>query len=100
LESLLLIEGGEHYVWSLLELLRSHLFQVLVVASPVSEELELRRLQLAAEQAQAAVLLLASEPQWIWPIRTHLKVHRDSHGGLHVQAWHASRQAGGAAAGA
>jgi hypothetical protein len=98
LDLLLFVEGGEHFIWALTELVRSQVFKVLVVASPVTEELDLRRLQLAAEQAQAGVILLAAEPQWAWPIRTHLKVHRDSEGGLSIQAWHASKTGSGLSA--
>ena len=101
LDLLLFVEGGEDFIWALTELVRSQAFKVLIVGSPVSEELDLRRLQLAAEQAQAGVILLAAEPQWAWPIRTHLQVQRDSEGGLSIQALHAvAKQDNGLAAGA
>lgn len=100
LDFLLFVEGGEHFIWALTELVRSQVFKVVVVGSPVSEEIDLRRLQLASEQAQAGVILLAPEPQWAWPIRTHLKVQRNAEGGLQVGALHASKQDSGLAAGA
>jgi hypothetical protein len=98
LDFLLFVEAGEHFIWALTELVRSQVFKVLVVGSPVTEEIDLRRLQLAAEQAQAAILLLSPEPLWAWPIRTHLNVIRDPQGGLQVQALHAAKQASGLAA--
>ncbi len=98
LDLLLFVEGGEHFIWALTELVRSQAFKVLVVASPVAEELDLRRLQLAAEQSQAGVILLSAEPQWAWPIRSHLKVERDPNGGLSVRAWHVMKQDNGLAA--
>jgi hypothetical protein len=100
LDLLLFVEGGEHFIWALTELVRSQAFKVLVVGSPVTEELDLRRLQLAAEQSQAGVILLSAEPQWAWPIRVHLKVGRDAAGVLGVEVLHAAKQDNGLAAGA
>jgi hypothetical protein len=84
LDFLLFVEGGEHFIWALTELVRSQCFRLVIVGSPLADELDLRRLQLAAEQAQAAVVLLAAEADWAWPIALHLKVGRED-GALRVE---------------
>lgn len=72
LTCLLFIEAQEHFPWALMELVRSQVFGVVAVASPLPDAMSLRRLQLAAERAACAVLLAAPLPEAAWPVRTRL----------------------------
>ena len=80
LNCLLFVEGGGHFAWALAQLLRSQLFQVVVAASPLKGQgqgLELRRLQLAAEQAGCAMILAAECEGPLWPLRLRLEAKRE-----------------------
>ena len=77
LRAALFVEGGERYAWALTEVVRSQLFKLVVAATPLSGELPLRRLQLAAEAAQAGVVFLASDAGQAWPITLRLDVRRE-----------------------
>ncbi len=58
------IEAGEHVAWTALQALESGAFQVVVLASAREiPEVPMRRIQLAAEKAQATVFLLSERPQ-------------------------------------
>jgi hypothetical protein len=75
LERVLFADAGKEVLWTALQALRSQLFEVVVVSGAFSV-IELRRLQLGAEQAHATVLLLAEEPtrEGTWPILLQLEV--------------------------
>jgi hypothetical protein len=62
LERVLFIEAGENLLWSAQQVLRSGLFPFVVLHEPPTDLLSLKRLQLAAEKAESAVLLLKTEP--------------------------------------
>jgi hypothetical protein len=72
LACLLFVEAPEHFPWAVTELVRSQVFSVVAVASPLPDTMALRRLQLAAERAACAVLLAAPLPEGSWPVRARL----------------------------
>jgi hypothetical protein len=64
LERVTFIEAGEQVAWAALQALESSAFQAVVIAAAREiAEVPMRRIQLAAEKAQAAVLLLTERPQ-------------------------------------
>ena len=73
LNCLLFVEGGKHFAWALTELVRSQCFKLINVASPIQGELELRRLQLAAERSGTTVILSAPYRGPAWPLRLILE---------------------------
>lgn len=68
----------EEYLWAAYQVLKSQVFQVLVLSAPVRQEIALRRLQIAAEKAQVVVVLLTESltQQGTWPISVQLQVSR------------------------
>jgi hypothetical protein len=80
LENLLFVQAGDQVAWTLSQLLRSQIFQVVVAASPLKGELELRRLQLAAEKAGSILLCLAGVEGPDWPIKLWLGCSRTREG--------------------
>ena len=62
LERVLFVECGTEMLWSAQQILRSGLFPWVVLEDPPSDPLSLKRLQLAAEKAEASVFLLKSQP--------------------------------------
>jgi hypothetical protein len=77
LACLLFVEAEEQFPWALTELVRSQVFAVVAVASPLPDAMALRRLQLAAERAACAVLLVAPLPESAWPVRARLWCDRE-----------------------
>ncbi|MBI3544249.1 MAG: hypothetical protein HY075_13345 [Deltaproteobacteria bacterium] len=77
----LFAEAGEQALWSAHQMLRSGIFGILVLSPqrPL-EQIDLRRLQLAAEQSNTSVVLLSEEPTLTgaWPIALQLEVNRSS----------------------
>lgn len=76
LECLLFVQGGEHFVWALQELVRSQVFKVVIIASPIQSQesgLELRRLQIAARHGLCAVIVAAEIEGPTWPFRLRLE---------------------------
>jgi hypothetical protein len=70
-------DPGTHAVWAAQQILRSGIFPVVVLAVKALAELDLRRLQLAAEQSNASVLLLSEEPaRGAWAIGHQLEIRR------------------------
>jgi hypothetical protein len=86
LSRVLFIEAGGEFVWAAMQIVRSRLFEVVVLSRTSSavrsdfNEKILRRLQLAAEQSHTAVILLAPQvrarAQESWPISLQLEVAR------------------------
>jgi hypothetical protein len=72
LACLLFVEGGGQFPWAVTELVRSQVFGLVTVASPLPDGMALRRLQLAAERSACAVLLAAPLPAEAWPVRMRL----------------------------
>lgn len=79
LDRVLFVETSIEYLWVAQQVLRSQIFGAVVLVAPVPSETILRRLQIAAERAQSAVILLAEAPslQGTWPIRVQLQVMRN-----------------------
>jgi hypothetical protein len=79
----LFVESQKEYLWALGQALRSQLFKILVLrASPVGE-IDLRRLQIAAERAGVVLILLTEYRtiQGAWPIAVQLQVMRGTPSG-------------------
>jgi hypothetical protein len=80
LNGLLFVESGEHFAWALTQILRSQLFKVVVAASALrgdGVELRLKRLQLAAEHSQSALILAAECEGPLWPLRLRLQARQE-----------------------
>ena len=80
LERVLFVEGERDALWSALQTLRSQVFDVVVLAPAAAlGEMNLRRLQLAAERSGASVIVIADEPtrKGAWPIDLQLHVCRE-----------------------
>jgi hypothetical protein len=75
LRRLLFVEAREQAAWAATELVRSQAFPLVAVAAPLPDERSLQRLQLAAEQARAVVVLQAALPEGAWAVRTRLHAH-------------------------
>jgi hypothetical protein len=76
-------DPGEHAIWCVQQILRSGIFPVVVLAAPSRIEgghgVPLRRLQLAAEQANASVILLSERPtEGAWAIANQIEVRRQA----------------------
>jgi hypothetical protein len=72
-------EEGMHARWALEQLTRSGLFALVIASHLDLNEKEARRLQLAAEQNAAAVLLLTEQTQSnLWALTLHCEVSRSS----------------------
>lgn len=91
LDRVLFAEPGEQTLWATHQILRSGIFAVVILASSplkmarrhpdqdvATAEMNLRRLQLAAEQANASLILLVEEPISCrnWAISLRLQVIR------------------------
>jgi len=83
LSRLLFIEGGKDSIWAAHQILRSQIFGALILfvrestLSASQPQIELRRLQLSAEQSHAAVILLTHQPRpqgASWPISLQLRM--------------------------
>jgi hypothetical protein len=77
LACLLFVEGQDQFPWAVNELVRSQVFKVVAVASPLPDAMALRRLQLAAERAACCVLLPVPLPEGAWPVRVRLNCRWD-----------------------
>lgn len=81
LNRIFFVDAGVEAEWSALQVLRSQLFEVVVLhitttTAQDSQERVLRRFQLAAEKAGVGVILLAEKPRQAWPISLQLLVSR------------------------
>ena len=76
LDRLLFNEAGKDVPWVTLQLLRSQLFQVVIVDATHFDLTMLRRLQLTTGKANCVFILLSDHLQSAWPIRMQLHVHR------------------------
>ena len=74
LDKLLFVEGDNQCFWSALQILRSGLFQLVIITSSSYNEKTLRTLQLTAEKAQASVILLSTAPSSFWPISLKIQI--------------------------
>ena len=87
LSRLLFIEGGNESVWAAHQVLRSQVFGAVVLfvrestLSASEPRIELRRLQLSAEQSNACVFLLTHQPRpqgASWPLALQLQADPQS----------------------
>lgn len=81
LERVLFAEAGAESLWTAQQILRSQLFGAVVLSPQTSlriNEIQLRRLQLAAKQSNAALILLPEYPtiQGAWPISLQIQYFR------------------------
>lgn len=76
LDRVLFVDAGPELAWSLLQVLKAQIFPVVVVYAERLDLQTLRRVQLAAETADAATLWLTGEPQDLWPVSLQLRAHR------------------------
>ncbi len=83
LSQFLFVEGGKDALWATHQVLRSQLFGAVVlwvresVLSATKPSVELRKLQLSAEQAGAPLLLLCSQPRPTgvnWPVSLQMNM--------------------------
>lgn len=83
LQRVLFIETTR-YLWAVHQILRSQLFGMVILSARVANEVERRRLQIAAEKASASVILLAEQAtgQGSWPIAVQLSVRRSQQTGM------------------
>lgn len=74
-------------VWTLHQLLKSGLFEVVVLSHAVLPDVDLRKLQIFSEQAQAAMVMLADEPrrEGSWPLALQLEVRRKTGGSCDLE---------------
>ena len=84
LERILFVEGGVETEWSLLQILKSQAFPVVVAYLEKTDVRTLRRWQLTAEKSGAALVWLTQKPQSLWPVSLQIRVER-SEADLHVQ---------------
>ncbi|MCB0343015.1 MAG: hypothetical protein H6626_11300 [Pseudobdellovibrionaceae bacterium] len=79
LQRILFVEAGTvaQTIWSVLQILRSQLFQVVVADVPTPELKVLRRLQLASEKAGAALIMLDERLANAWPIQLQVSAYRE-----------------------
>lgn len=78
LTRILFAEAGEHMIWACHQILKSHLFPLVVLKEAPMEDLLLRKLQLAAEKSQSALVILTEEFSSSWPVSLMLKAHKTS----------------------
>ena len=87
LSRLLFIEGGAESIWAAHQVLRSQIFGAVVIfvreatLSASEPRVELRRLQLSAEQSNACVFLLTHQPRpqgASWPLALQLRANPDT----------------------
>ena len=65
-------------IWCATQVLKSQLFQLLILAHFTLQEVELRRLQLLSKQSGSLIFLLHTQPltQKSWPLSLQIQIHR------------------------
>jgi hypothetical protein len=77
LSRLLFIEASSEIFWATFQVLRSNLFDCVVISSKrILDEKNLRRMQLESEKGNSGIFLLTEELHKAWPIALQLKVSR------------------------
>jgi len=73
----------DSFEWAAQQLLESKLFPLVILSAVIENVIVLRRLQIAAEKAQASVVLLTEQcsTKNAWPISVQLYVRRSPHEG-------------------
>lgn len=77
LSRVLFVDAGESLEWAALQALRSQCFAVLVMYTQELDLQSARRIQLAAEKANAAVIWLSSRPQELWTSKLEITTRRE-----------------------
>ncbi len=85
LDRVLFVDAGPELAWSVLQVLKAQIFPVVVVYAECLDLNTLRRVQLAAETANAATIWLTNESQDLWPVSMQLQSCR-TEGDLKVRA--------------
>jgi hypothetical protein len=73
LTRILFAEAGEHMIWTCHQILKSHLFPIVVLKEAPMDDFLLRKLQLAAERSQTALVILTEQFSSSWPVSLMLK---------------------------
>ncbi|MBC7692928.1 MAG: hypothetical protein H7222_14290 [Methylotenera sp.] len=73
LNRILFVEARENFAWALQQVLKSGIFEILILSGRLNE-LQLRRLQLDAKKSRTSCILLRESPtlQGRWPIALQL----------------------------
>ena len=77
MERILFVEAGADFAWAVLQVLKSQIYPILIIYSEHIALNILRRIQLAAEKAEAVIVWLTHQPQMLWPVTMRLKVLRE-----------------------
>lgn len=85
LNRILFIEAGNEVPWVVGQVLKSGLFEVIVLSTLVTDLKLLRRFQLAAEKAHAAFILISEIRSAAWPIALQLESSRNQKGQLQIE---------------
>jgi hypothetical protein len=80
LTRMLFAEAGEHMVWTCHQILKSQLFPIVILKEAPMDDMVLRKLQLAAEKAEASLIILTEEVSSSWPVSLMLKATNQSKG--------------------
>jgi len=84
LDRILFIDPGEEFPWALQQVMKSGLFEVVILASPAQDLKMLRQFQLSAEKAHAALVLLSESLSGGWPVALQLQSSRNQGGRIQV----------------
>jgi len=81
LERLLFVEARQEALWATLQVMRSQVFDVVILCVRFIEQGHLRRLQLCAEKTDTSLILLSETPskKGHWPIAFQINVYRPLH---------------------
>ena len=85
LNRILFIEAGNEVPWVVGQVLKSGLFEVIILSSLVTDLKLLRRFQLATEKAHAALILISEIRSAAWPIALQLESSRNQKGQLKIE---------------
>lgn len=76
LDRILFVEAGEQCEWTVLQVLKSQVFSIVVLYTEQVPLKSLRRFQIASEKAGASFIWLTSHPQLLWPIHLEIEVKK------------------------
>jgi len=73
LNRILFVEAGNEFPWVVQQLLKSNLFEIVVLFSAVENMKMLRRFQLSVEKAHVTLILLSEDLSNGWPVALQLR---------------------------
>lgn len=73
---ILFIESGKNVEWTVLQVARSNVFPIIVLYSDFSDLRAMRRMQIALEKSNTALLWLTPHPKSFWTTSLQLEVYR------------------------